>query len=108
MTYKIFISSTHSDIEVARDLARRFEEAGVKVFSVDKTAVPGENVPTPANRFLREADEVVVILTETSVNNPGIIFEMGAASGLHKRVTPIVVNVGKDQLPPFVSEYVRF
>jgi len=106
--YKVFISSTHKDIEVARDVARRLEEAGVKVFSVDKTAVPDESVSTSANRFLRDADEVIVILTESSVNNPGIIFEMGAASGLHKRMTPIVVNVGSEQIPPFVSEYVRF
>ncbi len=108
MAYKVFISSTHQDIEVARDLARRFQEVGVKVFSVDKTAVPGETVSTAVTRSLRDADEVVVVLTDSSVNNPGIIFEMGAASGLHKRITPIVVNVEKDQIPPFVSDYVRF
>ena len=108
MEYKVFISSTHNDIEVARDLARRLEEAGVMVFSVDKTAVPDANVSAAVTRSLREADEVLVILTDSSVNNPGIIFEMGAASGLHKRVTPIVVNVDKERIPPFVGKYVRF
>jgi hypothetical protein len=89
MSYKVFISSTYRDIDVARDLARRIEEAGVRVFPPDETA-PEDNVAASVTRSLREADEVIVILTDNSVNSPGVLYEMGAASGL-KRVTPLVV-----------------
>jgi hypothetical protein len=108
MSYKVFISSTHRDIDVARDLARRLMEAGVKVFPVEETSVPGDDVPASITRALREADEVVVVLTENSVNNPNVIYELGAASGLHKRITPLVVNVEESEIPPFVKQYVRF
>lgn len=107
MSYKVFISSTQRDIDVARDLARRLKEAGVRVFPVEET-VPGETAIKYVTRSFREADEVIVILTDNSVNSPGVIYEMGAASGLHKRVTPVVVNVQDSEIPPFVKEFVRF
>jgi len=107
MPYKVFISSTQRDIDVARDLARRIEEAGVRVFPLEETA-PGDSVAASVTRSLREADEVIVILTDNSVNSPGVLYEMGAASGLHKRVTPLVVNVEDSEIPPFVKKYVRF
>ena len=34
--------------------------------------------------------------------------ETGAASGLHKRVTPLLVNVQDSEIPPFFKKYVRF
>lgn len=107
MPYKVFISSTQRDIDVARDLARRLNDAGVIVFPVDET-VPEETAVRWVTRSLKEADEVIVILTDNSVHSPGLIYEMGAASGLHKRVTPLVVNVQDSDIPPFVKKYVRF
>ncbi len=108
MPYKVFISSTRRDIDVARDLARRIEEAGVRVFPVEDTSVPEESPAAAVTRSLREADEVIVILTDNSVHNPGVLFETGAAFGLHKRVTPLVVNVQDSEIPPFARKYVRF
>ncbi len=108
MSYKVFISSTRRDIDVARDVARRLEEAGVKVFPVKETTVPEESAAASVTRSLREADEVIFILTGNSVNSPWVLYEMGAASGLHKRVTPLVINVEESEIPPFVKDYVRF
>ena len=108
MSYKVFISSSRRDIDVARDLARRVEEAGVRVFSVERTSVSAESAAASVTRSLREADEVIVILTGNSVHSPSVLYEMGAASGLHKRVTPIVVNVEESEIPPFVKDYIRF
>jgi len=107
MAYKVFISSTQRDIDVARDLARRLEDAGIKVFAVE-TSVPEESATASITRSLRDADEVIAILTDNSVNSQKVIYEMGAASGLHKRVTPLVVNVEESEIPPFVKNYVRF
>ena len=108
MSYKVFISSTHRDIDVARDLARRIMEAGVRVFPVEETSVRGDSEAASVTRSLREADEVIVILTDNSVHNPGVLFETGAAFGLHKRVTPLVVNVQDSEIPSFARKYVRF
>jgi hypothetical protein len=110
MAYKVFISAMRKDRDLAQDLAYRLKEAGVKVFLAEQAAVVGEPIKTEINRGLRQADEVIFILTEGSVNSPAVIFEMGAASGLHKRVTPVVVGVEPEELPPMVKQmpYVRY
>ncbi len=108
MDYKVFINHTQRDSDLAMDLARRLQEAGVKVFPVEKSAVNGESVITTVNRGLREADEVIVIVTDSSVNSPGLNSQTGAALGRGKRVTPIVVGIEDDELPPFIGKYVRY
>lgn len=110
MAYKVFISSTQKDLDLARDLARRLELAGVKVFSVDRAAVPAERIISDINRGMREADEVVVILTDDSVKSPGVISELGAAYSLHKRVTPLLVGVEDATIPPFLKRmsYIKY
>lgn len=110
MDYKVFISHTHRDSDLAMDLASRLKEAGIKVFPVEKSAVNGESVITTVNPGLREADGVIVIVTDSSVNSPGLNSQMGAALALEKHLTPIVVGIEEDKLPPFISkyEYVRY
>lgn len=108
MAYKVFISSTYRDIDVARDVARRIEEAGVRVFPVEETSVPEEAAAASVTRSLRQADEVIIILTDNSIHNPWVLFETGAALGLHKRVTPLVVNVQDSEIQSFGRKYVRF
>lgn len=109
MAYSIFISSARDDLELARDLARRLKEAGIKVYSVEKSSTPDDKVLPKFKKDLHEADEVVVLLTGKSIDHPGVFSEIGAAYGLNKRVTPILVNVEPKQLPPFIGKnLVRF
>ncbi|HXU37721.1 MAG TPA: toll/interleukin-1 receptor domain-containing protein [Blastocatellia bacterium] len=108
MKYKIFINHTQKESDLAKDLARRLEEAGVNVFPVEKSGVNGEGVITSVNPGLRDADEVIVIVTDSSVNSPGLNSQTGAALGLLQRVTRIVVGIDEDDLPPFIGKTVRY
>ena len=108
MAYKVFISHTQRDNDLAHDLATRLEEVGAKVFSVDKSALPSDKVIRPVNRGLREADEVIVILSSASLTSPGVFSEMGAAFSLDKVMTQIVVGLEDNELPSFVTNSVRY
>jgi hypothetical protein len=109
MAYKVFISSTNKDLELAKDLARRLKEMGIKVFSVTEGSVAGERIDTTTKEGLRDADEVFVILTNNSVNSPGLMAELGAAVSLGKRVTPVALGVDYTNLPPMVTDqYIRY
>lgn len=110
MAYRVFISAISKDIELARDLARRLEDVGAKVFPVDKSTISGERIETSFNRGLREADEVIVILTSNSVNSPGLMSELGAAYSLGKRVTPVALGVEYNELPQIINRenYIRW
>ena len=109
MAYKVFISATYKDSELARDLARRLKEMGIKVSSVAESSLAGERIDTSIKEGLREADEVFVILTDNSVKSPGLMTELGAAVSLGKRVTPVALGINYRDLPPMVSEqYIRY
>ena len=110
MAHKVFISSTLKDIDLARDLAHRLESAGIKVNSVDKKLVSGAAIPIKIARELRQADEVFVILTEESVNSSSLMFEIGAAASLRKRITPVVVGLERSEVPSLIKKlkYVKY
>jgi len=110
MSYKVFISSTLDDIELAKDLSRRLEDAGVNVVPVEKTVIPGEKFLTTVNRDLRQADEVMMLLTKDSGASPGLLSEFGMAYSMGKPVTPIVVNLDPESLPPVFEDmqYIKY
>jgi hypothetical protein len=110
MAYKVFISSTLKDIDLARDLSRRLKEAGIDVYSVDKAAVPGEAIFNKTTVDLGRADEVFLILTDNSVDNPNLMYELGAATSLRKRVTPVIVGLDTKRLPSLMKNmnYVKY
>ena len=110
MAYKVFISSTLKDIDLARDLAHRLASTGIKVNSVDKALVSGAAIPIKIARELRHADEVFVILTDESVNSSSLMFEIGAAASLRKRITPVVVGLEPSEVPSLIKhlKYVKY
>ena len=109
MAYKVFVSSTVKDSDLARDLAQRLESAGLKVNSIEKVA-SGEPIPIRITRELRHADEVFVILTDESVNSSKLMFEIGAASSLRKRITPVVVGIEPGRVPSLIRQlkYIKY
>ena len=109
MAYRVFISATYKDIDLAKDLARRLAEAGVEVYSVDK-AVAGEDFNAAISSGLSNADEVMVILTSNSINSFNLTFEIGAAMSLRKRVTPVLVGVEMNELPLRIKDmkYIKY
>jgi TIR domain-containing protein len=105
MPYQIFISSASRDRDLAENLAQSIREAGAEVLSVAQTPDRGEVVNFDLRRALRKADEIVFILTERSLNNPYLIYEMGAAFSLRKRFTSILVGVEESEIPPLIAHF---
>jgi hypothetical protein len=103
MAYKVFISFSVKDIDLARDISRRLKEAGIDVYSVDKSAVPGEAIFNKITVDLGRADEVLFNLTDNSIDNPNLMYELGAATSLRKRVTPVIVGLEPNKLPSLMK-----
>jgi hypothetical protein len=104
MAYKIFISHAQRDGDIARDLAHRLEGAAVRAFLSGEGVQAGEATAIKLDRRLHDSDEVIVLLTEHALKDPAVLFEMGAAFGSHKPVTPIVVGVSREELPSMVRD----
>ena len=110
MAYKVFISATVKDIDLARDLSRRLKEVGIDVYSVEKAAVSSEAAFNRITLDLGRADEVLFIITDNSVDNPNLMYELGAASSLRKRVTPVIIGIESNKLPSLIKgmKYVKY
>lgn len=108
MAYHVFVSSTSNERDLAEDLAQRIRKAGAEVVVWSDTVFRGEWVDLALRRELRKADEVILILTDRSLDSPDLLFELGAASSLHKRVIPLLVGVG--EVPSLIRQfpYIRY
>jgi hypothetical protein len=53
---------------------------------------------------MRESDEVIVLLTDNAADSYWVSYGMGMADSLDKRLTPVVVNLGVEQLLPMVGK----
>jgi hypothetical protein len=108
MAYKVFISHSLKDSDLVQDLARRLRQTGV--VAVPGTSLRGatrakagedfaaeKRIVTQVEPELRRSDEVIVLLTDHSVNSPRVMSEAGVAFGLHKRVTPVLI--GSPEMP---------
>lgn len=110
MIYQVLISSAPKDRDLAENLAQSVRETGAHVLSVEQTPARGEAVDFDLRRALQKADEILLVLTDRSLNNPYLLYEMGAAFSLHKRVIPVLVGVEEGEIPPLVAQfqYVRY
>jgi hypothetical protein len=110
MGYKVFISSAGKDIDLARDLEQRLKVAGIDVRTWHASFAAGESIPKEVHKNISHADEVVVILSDDSVNNPSLMFELGAASSMRKRVTPVVVGLDSSNVPSLIKnlKYIKY
>ena len=105
MSYQVLISSTPRDRDLAENLAQHVREAGANVLSVEQTPNRGDSVDLGLRRALQKADEVVLILTDRSLNNPYLLFELGAAFSMRKRVIPLLVGVTDAEIPPLIAQF---
>lgn len=110
MSHHVFISASHKDRDLARDLAHRLKETGAKVTYSELTLSGGSGYEKVFMRLLKDADEIIVILSRNSVDNLWMMFEIGAATSLRKKITPVVVGLEKQELPPVITQlkYIRY
>lgn len=102
---KIFISHTRKaeDRDWARRLAQQLQERGFSVWLDDLEIRPGEQWQDKIEQGLRNSDVIVSLVDAEDVENPSLLFELGAALSLNKRLVPIVPEqVNPSQLPSSV------
>ena len=104
MAYKVFISASYKDRDLARDLGRRLKEAKAHVTYSELTMSAGSEFEKTFMKLLQDADEIIVLLTNNSIDNLWMMFEIGAASSLRKKVTPVVVGLEERELPSVIKQ----
>jgi hypothetical protein len=98
-SYQVFLSHGGGDnYLVDQLLAPRLEKTGAHVF-VDSGAIKfGDNFRTTIFEELRRSDELVVLLTPTSVLRPWVFAELGAAIMHNMRIVAVIYGAREADL----------
>lgn len=89
---RIFLSYSSRDGEIAGRIYNAIRKIpDIEVFYSGKIN-PGENWENRIKKELEICDIVIILLSEKSINSQWIMYELGAAWGLNKRIIPVVTN----------------
>ncbi len=111
MKYRVYISYSAQDSMLAQDLRRRLlEDVGVDFVTGANTADSNADyVRRRIRDVISESSEVIALLTDNSVSNKWVLYEVGVADSLEVPVTFVVVNEGiEKQLPIVGKHFVRY
>src|SRR3954468_14390804 len=83
--YRVFVSHATTDKWTARTICEKIEdEAGATTFRDDRDIAGGQPIATVIRRQIRAADELVVLLTPSSLTRIWVGMEIGMAFMLGK------------------------
>lgn len=85
MAYVVFVSHSHSDRWIARQIARCLEEVGVDAW-LDEKSVDAGRVSAKIKDGIRESQELCVLVSSASLQSDWVKHEVGAADILNRPI----------------------
>ena len=105
--HKVFLSYGYNDAGFAFQLQKALGESRVKGFLDKNDLAIGSELSNTIREEIKKASAVVVLVSEASTNNTNILFEVGAAEGLGKKIIPIILPGMEMQALPKVLHDVQ-
>lgn len=102
-TVDVFVSFNPADRLVVDDLTRRLDEKGVS-FIASSRGEQGEGAED-VRAGIAAAALVLSVVSPSSVNDPWVLCEMGAAWALDRPILPGRLDVEPDELPDLMASY---
>ncbi len=99
---RVFISHSHQEDDLARDLARRLRTAGLEPLP-DLTDIPAASDRRKKLRErIREADAILFLVTPAALHSGWMITELGMAEGFDRIIVTVTAGLKPLDLPaPF-------
>ncbi len=98
MVYRVFISHGWDDRWIAKQMARLIEDVGatpfIDIFDVKK----GDRIESKIQQGLGEANELVALLTPSSVKRNWVWAEIGGAWALSKRCVGVLYGLKREDI----------
>jgi TIR domain len=96
---KVFISHATTDRWVARQVAAHLDARGIDTFLDEKDIETGDSIDDSIQADLADCDELLMLLSPASLTSTWVLIEVGGAKALQKRLVPILLHVGANDLP---------
>lgn len=100
---KIFISYTSYDRWVARKISEDLKRARIDTFLDEKDIETGASINESIETQIKDADEMLLLLSPASLKSTWVFIEIGGAKALGKRVSTILLHVGANEVPQPIS-----
>lgn len=99
---KVFISYSHSDLAVAREIEERLISAGIPCFRDQTNIALGEAIPPVVLENIRSSSHLLVIVSPESESSAWVNYEIGFAHGVGAIILPILTRPGQ-RIPTFIG-----
>lgn len=104
-TGRVFISHSHQDNELGRDLARRLRDACL-VPVVDFAApLVSTDWKKTVHDQIRAADAMLILVTPAALKSAWMMAELGMAEGFELIILPVTAGVKPSDLPGPLQTY---
>jgi hypothetical protein len=105
--YVVFLSYSYQDRAWVSQFTEALTAAGIHNWFDIGHILPGENWQEKLEEALREAEIMIIFLSEDSVQSPNVLFELGAAVAGEKKIIPVLIVDNEPQtIPAPVSQLV--
>lgn len=105
--FRIFISYSRRDGSYANKLYRALSHLHVGGFLDQVDIAAGASWDNAIREAIRDADAVVVLLSENSVQSNFVLAELGVAWNLDKPIIPVIppgADLSSAELPPILQD----
>lgn len=105
LSMKIFISHSSRDRWIARRISQDLVALGATTFLDEKDIETGASIDDEIGKHLRECDELLLLLSPSALQSHWVLIEVGGAKALGKRLVPILLHIGANEMPAPISKH---
>ena len=105
MPKKIHITYAVEDLYLAESLRDEFTSYDVEVVSIANSGLMDWRESTEPKHAMADADAVLFLVTNSSVNSPWLFLDLGAAEALGKPIIPLIHKLSFADVPAPLSRY---
>ncbi len=100
--YRVFLSHSNRDTWLAGIIKEKIEAAAsnVEVWLDEMSLAGGQEVIAALAKGIRDANEIVVLVSNESLRSQWVAWEIGMATAWKKRLLPLLNNVDHDAMAP--------
>lgn len=96
---RVFISYSSRDRWVARRISDDLAARAIETFLDEKDIETGDSIDDTIQSNLNECDELLMLLSPEALRSHWVMLEVGGAKALRKRLIPVLLHVGVNELP---------
>lgn len=94
--YTVFISHSSKEKWIAGQISKEIRSLGAETWLDLKDLRGGDEIRRSIKRGIRASQEAVVLLSSHSITSQWVVYEVGIAVALGRRITPILNNLAPD------------